>query len=365
MRIQLPCCIYENDYNIYGYIGRYEMARIMSDPSKIPHYQGNSSTIKNPNTYQVLFSNSTGYLTRNFWNSDHSFNLVNSTADTRGELSSDLACGGFAMMAANNNFSMSNEMLSTLSMYESWEVVSSDSIQSWFSSNIQSMQVSDANEAIYRLREKMTNTALISWLADRIKTTTRADVLIPMYSALAGAYLEKSNYTDAIDAYLEIPALVERKAGADYTSAYAIASLCMYYNGNGDAGKTCLDSLLKVFPDDINLKMAWAMIKGNVLSASPKGSRMEVMPDGYELHDAYPNPFNTTTTIAFTLPMDSKVDLRVYDNLGRLVKVLVSDWMQAGTHKLMFDANGLASGVYNYRLVANTTTQTKQMTLIK
>jgi hypothetical protein len=75
-------------------------------------------------------------------------------------------------------------------------------------------------------------------------------------------------------------------------------------------------------------------------------------PTEYSL-DVYPNPFNPTTMIRYGLPQRAVVSLRVFDALGREVRVLVDEERSAGVHEVRFDAVGLASGMYIYRLQAH------------
>lgn len=91
-------------------------------------------------------------------------------------------------------------------------------------------------------------------------------------------------------------------------------------------------------------------------------------PTDYALDQNYPNPFNPTTTINYQLPYASRVTLTVYDILGCQVKTLVDEMREAGYHQAVFDASGLASGVYIYRLQATgngTYHQVKRMLLLK
>jgi hypothetical protein len=86
----------------------------------------------------------------------------------------------------------------------------------------------------------------------------------------------------------------------------------------------------------------------------------------FELNQNYPNPFNPTTNISYTLPAHQKVTLTVYDMIGRKVKTLVDGKFQtAGNHKLSFNAENMASGVYFYRLKSGGKTITKKMLLLK
>lgn len=79
----------------------------------------------------------------------------------------------------------------------------------------------------------------------------------------------------------------------------------------------------------------------------------------------YPNPFNPTTTISYTLKETSALRLTVYDRLGREVKVLVDENQNAGTHTVEFNASNLPSGIYFYRIKANEKTEVKKMIFAK
>ncbi len=83
------------------------------------------------------------------------------------------------------------------------------------------------------------------------------------------------------------------------------------------------------------------------------------------VHQNFPNPFNSGTTIRFELPRASVVQLCVYDLLGREVSVLVNDRKDTGVHEVRFDGSGLASGVYFYRLTVGDFVQTRKLVLIR
>jgi hypothetical protein len=89
------------------------------------------------------------------------------------------------------------------------------------------------------------------------------------------------------------------------------------------------------------------------------------LPTVYTLEQNYPNPFNPTTIISYALPKQSHVTLKVYDVLGRDLQTLVEEKQDVGVYTLKFDASGLASGVYFYRLVAGSFISTKKLMLLR
>ena len=89
------------------------------------------------------------------------------------------------------------------------------------------------------------------------------------------------------------------------------------------------------------------------------------IPIVYALEQNYPNPFNPTTTIKFSLPKNSNVNLSVYDILGRFVTKLVDGDLKAGHHEVQFNASNLASGVYFYRIEAGNFVKVKKLMLLK
>ena len=89
------------------------------------------------------------------------------------------------------------------------------------------------------------------------------------------------------------------------------------------------------------------------------------LPSEYILSQNYPNPFNPTTTIKYDIYEISYVSIKVYNVLGKEVSTLVREEKPIGTHTIEFDATGLPSGVYFYRLEAGDFNITKKMTLLK
>jgi hypothetical protein len=89
------------------------------------------------------------------------------------------------------------------------------------------------------------------------------------------------------------------------------------------------------------------------------------MPENYSLSQNYPNPFNPATVINFSLPKSGMATLKVYDMVGREVATLVNEYRNSGTFAVDFDASGLASGMYLYKLSTENFTRVKKMMLLK
>ncbi len=89
------------------------------------------------------------------------------------------------------------------------------------------------------------------------------------------------------------------------------------------------------------------------------------VPSKFALEQNYPNPFNPTTTIRFSLPAREFVTLRIYNVIGQDVATLISGEMPAGLFETPFDARGLASGIYIYRLSTPSMSQTMKMVLVQ
>jgi rhamnogalacturonan endolyase len=89
------------------------------------------------------------------------------------------------------------------------------------------------------------------------------------------------------------------------------------------------------------------------------------VPLRYQLYQNYPNPFNPTTNITYTVKQRERVKLAVYNVLGKEVATLLDKTQNPGEYTITFNANGLTSGIYYYRLQTKTQTITRKMVLLK
>lgn len=155
------------------------------------------------------------------------------------------------------------------------------------------------------------------YLTNRIFDVTASDVPVPLYvGTFSHTYINNGNGTGRVQLH------------EDNTGAINLYVL----NTNNAIGK---------FSTDTTYVEPW---NGTEIKES------NLLPTEYALLQNYPNPFNPTTTINFDLRINGKVSLKIYNVLGQEVATLVDRDMNAGTHKVNFDASNLASGVYIYRI---------------
>jgi hypothetical protein len=102
-----------------------------------------------------------------------------------------------------------------------------------------------------------------------------------------------------------------------------------------------------------------------VNSSTVNNESEEIIPNKFSLGQNYPNPFNPSTHIQYALPESAQVTLEVFNSVGQKVMELVNGQKSAGYHTATFDASGLSSGVYLYKLTTPSFSQTNKMLLIK
>jgi len=109
------------------------------------------------------------------------------------------------------------------------------------------------------------------------------------------------------------------------------------------------------------LQEAFLLYRGNLTTVDDNKD----IPIEFSLAQNYPNPFNPSTRISFSIPKEEFVSLIVYNSLGEEVAELVKETKSAGNYSVTFDASGLSSGVYIYRLSTGASVQMKKMILNK
>jgi len=131
---------------------------------------------------------------------------------------------------------------------------------------------------------------------------------------------------------------------------------CAAVGVNANANKYMTDDCKKLIEAGIN----W-------ITAASTGVQDQGIagPNDFSLAQNYPNPFNPVTNISFTLTENGHTTLKVYDILGKEVATVLDETLFAGSHKVLFDASRLNSGVYFYKLQSGSFTSMKKMVLMK
>jgi hypothetical protein len=147
------------------------------------------------------------------------------------------------------------------------------------------------------------------------------------------------------------------------------------WSGSGTPPSTYYDALwagtghftvMLIQEATVNLASLWYTAWVNAgLTSNLAVAESPALPGGIELNQNFPNPFNPTTVIPYQLSAPSDVRLDIYDLQGRQVEVLVNEKEGPGSYQIRFDAAGLSSGVYLYRLTAGRSLQVRKMLLIR
>lgn len=100
----------------------------------------------------------------------------------------------------------------------------------------------------------------------------------------------------------------------------------------------------------------------NITGYEPESNKI---PSQFSLRQNYPNPFNPSTTIEFDVPELTGVKIDVCNSIGQIVSTIINDRLKAGSYKAEFNASGLSSGIYFYRMLTENNSIIKKMVLIK
>ncbi len=95
------------------------------------------------------------------------------------------------------------------------------------------------------------------------------------------------------------------------------------------------------------------------------GYQDDMIPNKFNLFQNFPNPFNPSTTIKFSIPFHSHVSILLYDILGKKLRVLLDEDKLAGTYSINFKAENMSSGIYMYGIICGDYTRFKKMILLK
>ncbi|MGD8782147.1 MAG: T9SS type A sorting domain-containing protein [Ignavibacteria bacterium] len=176
----------------------------------------------------------------------------------------------------------------------------------------------------------------------------------------------------AIKMYEEI---ISGKPEAEVEKAVLFKAGNLYESFKNDkaAAEKYYDELIEKYPEDELAKIIYLRRGIKIESESEFTNEREEQSNSDEsksvykfgLEESYPNPFNPTTKIKFSISETCNVTLKVYNTLGEEVKVLVNEMLQPGKYEKIFDAGNLASGVYIYKITAGKYREVKKMLLLR
>lgn len=150
-------------------------------------------------------------------------------------------------------------------------------------------------------------------------------------------------------------------------SNYAVEGLQLYRNGSGKVINARFNYWGSCPPRTFDVWPTKQFDISNYLDNPVKvrHSNNHYLSPNFQLSQNYPNPFNASTSIEFYLPYSSYVDLKIFNLQGEKVETLIDRKLMAGTYKISWNANGLASGIYLYRLRANSFIEKRKLILLK
>jgi hypothetical protein len=124
-----------------------------------------------------------------------------------------------------------------------------------------------------------------------------------------------------------------------------------YPNGHGPQG------------DAVRIFNYVRLVRGG--TASDVNESGTSLPESFKLEQNFPNPFNPTTTISFSMPISGSVSLKIFNSIGQEIATIVNENLSAGTYSYKWDAKEQANGIYFYRLITDSFSETKKMILLK
>ena len=201
----------------------------------------------------------------------------------------------------------------------------------------------------------------------------RADLKESLLKLLAAMHLHRGNYDETLNLYDEI--IMEYGEGYEGVSARLDKFFAVINYGKNITGAANLlleIESIKITDEELLIRKEFAnyLLNGTIklnkgTESINNGTNNNGLPKEFALFDNYPNPFNPTTTIEYSIPEASFVELKIYDILGGEVASLVKENKPSGKHSVKFSASNLPSGIYFYRIVSGNFTATKKLILLK
>jgi len=216
----------------------------------------------------------------------------------------------------------------------------------------------------YGYRSSSVGKFSIWWYADSARIDTFFLDLpgIPLNKPLQFNYYKDSNVLAGVG---------EANGGAQFRKDHFYVNVYYLYSQSRDTAQIYFHSIYGGYSNSKGVRDSLVLfvhpVTGAFVGSFTKVERDEVagVPRSFALHQNYPNPFNSMTTISYEIPVRASVKLVIYNVLGQEVVTLVNEVQEPGRYNVRFDASGLSSGVYFYRLEAGDFVSVKKMVLVK
>lgn len=357
-------------YNSWGVSGDYTSAPAVGS------YIGYNSLYSN--NYYDVYSDYWGTISArgNWWGQYPAYPSVTMNVDFSGELSTD-PNGGFRAspekLAASRSLEKSPPIADSAGMkeldeaYKMYHDGDYENALAAFESLIDrySDSFSGARALAFadRIRQELGRDAKAA-LQETMTTSGETRTGALARSLLTGHLIRESSYDQAMNLALELVSNADPLIAK--TALFNAGNVAWYGLDDKARGTQYFEKLIAQFPGEPESQSAQVNMGTWEPQVVEKGTEQETEPETTELSlETYPNPFNPTTAIRFSIPQDGLVTLRIYDVLGRVVATLVNEERAAGPYRVQWDASHVPSGVYFSRLETRSGAVASKLLLVR
>ncbi|HEX9654632.1 MAG TPA: T9SS type A sorting domain-containing protein [bacterium] len=152
-----------------------------------------------------------------------------------------------------------------------------------------------------------------------------------------------------------------------YGLAEDVSEVFIYYGGTLLSTDGVMDFILNQRFDNNDAASSSRVYRYEISAdlVSVEDRKTESPPRDFMLQQSYPNPFNPTTVISYTVPTAAHVKLEIFNIKGEIIQALVDEFKSRGSYSARFDASKFTSGLYFYRLTTGPFQQTRKMILVR
>ncbi len=214
----------------------------------------------------------------------------------------------------------------------------------------------------------------LTFSAQQIKPLVKDDAILSelLLELDAHWYINNGDYNKAINNFSKIQKDYNFDKEIDKATLFRIGAVYAIHLNDVQSAQKIFNEFLSKYPNDplagdidrlLNMNVNKNAVANNFVRMNQSQAK-EILPEGNSLSN-YPNPFNPTTKISFSIPQKSQIKLKVFDVLGREIQILANRVYEVGQYEVEFNANNLPSGIYFYNLTTGNYSLTKKMLLLK